>query len=131
MGQAHKRWTEAEIVYLDEHRHTRTAQQIADHLGRSYQSVNGRMQKDYARRRSANIRAELGPRVPMDIEFVPPAFVLHERQVRASIPRTTVTQVIFADPVEGYSALDTKVRKISVQDALEICALLKSRKFKI
>lgn len=122
---AHKRWSESEIAYLEEHRYVVPVKEMAIKLGRSVQSVHGRMVKDYARRRSATIRTEVGARTPIEIEMevVPPAYVLHERKVRRSIPATSVTQVQFSDPIDGYSALDAKVRKISVQDALEICAL--------
>lgn len=124
---AARRWTPSEISVLTK----RTAEKIdpsliAAELGRTLSSIVNRVQRPNKRRAETRLRAlfNVAPREQEPAQHVvPPVYVRRERDIRLSIPSTSVTQVIFADPVEGYSALATKARKISVQDALEICAL--------
>jgi hypothetical protein len=56
-------------------------------------------------------------------EARPPEYVLRERSIRRRLNPTTHTAKVCGDPLPGYSHLDTLHHFISVQDALEICAL--------
>lgn len=122
---AARRWTPFEISVLDK----RTIEKvdpslIAAELGRTISSVVNRVQRPNKRRFDIASRAALPTYVQEDTQYVvPPPYVRRERDIRLSIPAVTVTQVIFCDPVEGYSALASRSRRISVQDALEICAI--------
>lgn len=123
-----RRWTPVELSVLERRRAEKVSPRlIAEELGRTLSSVTMRCQIDNVRKCQRRIRETREPvRENYDDDVrsvVPPVYVRRERDIRLSIPAVTVTQVVFADPVEGYSALATKSRKISVQDALEICAL--------
>lgn len=127
-GSAQRRWTPVELSVLAARRAQKVPPKlIAQELGRTVSSVTMRCQIENVRKCQRKLRLDNeSTRKQADIEVqwvVPPTYVRRERDIRLSIPATSVTQVIFADPVEGYSALATRVRKISVQDALEICAL--------
>lgn len=126
-GSVQRRWTPVELSVLERRRAEKVSPKlIAEELGRTLSSVTMRCQIDNVRKCQRRLREEM-PKVPeTDDHFarvVPPTYVRRERTIRLSIPPTSVTQTVFADPVEGYSALANKARKISVQDALEICAL--------
>jgi hypothetical protein len=96
---------------------------IARKLGRSLNAVINHGQLDNKRRWRARQHREPS-RIQFEPQYVaPPPYVLRERLIRYSIPQTSLTQMVFHDPVAGYSALASKARKLSVQDALEICAL--------
>lgn len=56
-------------------------------------------------------------------QVAPPRYVLKEREIRRQIPPASFTAKMFGDPLPGYSGKDNMRRRISVQDALEICAL--------
>jgi hypothetical protein len=124
-GSSQKRWTPVELRILE----TRRAQKvepkmIAEELGRTINSVVMRCQIDNRRRWRARQHRDEPARVQIEAQYVaPPAYVTRERDIRLSIPRRSATAVVFCDPVEGYSGLETRFRKISVQDALEICAM--------
>ncbi len=126
MAAAAKRWTAFEINLLKVRREQKVAPKIiAEELGRSVSSVTMRCQIDNVRKCQRRLRViDSEPRQQVEVQWVvPPQYVRRERDIRLSIPAQSVTQLIFSDPVEGYSALANKSRKISVQDALEICAL--------
>jgi hypothetical protein len=96
---------------------------IAKRLRRTLISIVNRGQIENKRRWRARQHQE-PTRIQIEPQYVaPPAYVLRERVIRYSIPQTSLTQMVFHDPVAGYSALASKARKLSVQDALEICAL--------
>lgn len=121
-----KRWTAFEINLLEARRAQKVAPKaIAEELGRSVSSVTMRCQINNVRKCQRRLRLiDSEPRQQVEVQWVvPPQYVRREREIRLSIPAQSVTQLIFSDPVEGYSALANKNRKISVQDALEICAL--------
>lgn len=123
---AAKRWTPDELSVLEARQKANVhPETIAKELGRTVSSVVNRIYNPNKRRSEARARqAHHDIRVQHEYaEFPPPPYVLREREIRLNIEPTSVTQVMFADPLEGYSALDNKARKISVQDALEICAL--------
>ena len=123
---AQKRWTKAEVNLFDLRRAAEVPTRlIAEELGRSFCSVHARVQRPNTKKHRERMRALEAPEriVEEPIEPPPPAYVLRERDIRLSIPATSLTQVQFRDPVEGYSALASRARNISVQDALEICAL--------
>lgn len=127
-ASAQKRWTPIELGVLEKRRAEKVPLKlIAQELGRTVKSISMRVHIKSVRKCQRRLRLDNEPtRKQAEIEVqwvVPPTYVRRERDIRLSIPATSVTQVIFADPVEGYSALATRVRKISVQDALEICAL--------
>ena len=58
----------------------------------------------------------------------PPRYVLKEREIRRRIPPASFTAKTFGDPLPGYSGKDNVRRKLSVQDALEICSLHTGRR---
>lgn len=128
-----KRWTPAEINLFDQRQAEKVdLKSIALELGRSLGSVTMRGQLRNVRKCQQRLREHNFARIQIEPQFVvPPVYVRRERDIRLSIPSTSVTQVIFADPVEGYSALHTKRRKISVQDALEIRALYTGKRGEI
>jgi hypothetical protein len=123
----HTRWAAHEIAVLENRKAAKAdPRSVASELGRTLQSVLYRWNIGRHRVRNARLRAAFGPpppRADLDDYIRPPNYVLREREIRRAIPRTSITQVMFSDPVQGYSALDNKVRRISVQDALEICSL--------
>jgi GcrA cell cycle regulator len=120
------RWTKAEMGILTERLAAGVHERdIAVELGRSEASVHCKVQRPNIRKsqqRLSEMFQATRPQLDMP-EDPPPEYVLHEREIRLSIPRTTVTQVQFRDPLSGYSARDAKARGLSVQDALEICSL--------
>jgi hypothetical protein len=123
-----RRWQPYEIDLLDRRRAECVSPlTIAEELGRTLPSVMTRIDIDSRRRTRARRRGEVAQeptRIQIEPQYVaPPAYVLRERVIRYSIPQTSLTQMVFRDPVNGYSALASKARKLSVQDALEICAL--------
>lgn len=124
MAVVQRRWTPPELSVLDARRKAGvSAKAIAAELGRTRQSVITRMYIDNRRRHRARQHQE-PTRIQIEPQYVaPPPYVLRERVIRYSIPQTSVTQMVCRDPVAGYSALDSKARNLSVQDALEICAL--------
>jgi hypothetical protein len=131
-----KRWTPHELNVLDQRRDAGVAPRfIARELHRSVASVVNRIQRPYKRRLAAKLRERCGlpdRRVQFEPQYVaPPPYVLRERVIRYSIPQTSLTQMVFHDPVAGYSALAAKARKLSVQDALEICALYTGKRGEI
>lgn len=120
-----RRWTPFEINLLNIRRAEKVEpKRIAEELGRTLSSVTMRCQIDNVRKCQRRLRQESAVnREQVEVQWVvPPPYVRRERDIRLSIPAVSVTQLIFADPVEGYSALASKARKITVQDALEICA---------
>jgi hypothetical protein len=125
MTAAARRWTPSEILLFEKRRAEKVdLNTIAVELGRSLGSVTMRGQISNVRKCQRRLRELDAGRVAAEAQYVvPPSYVMRERQIRLSIPSTSSTQVFFADPVDGYSALASKRRKISVQDALEICAL--------
>lgn len=126
MTAAARRWTPSEILLFEKRRAEKVdLNTIAAELGRSLGSVTMRGQISNVRKCQRRLRELDAGRVALEAQYVvPPAYVMRERQIRLSIPSTSSTQVFFADPVDGYSALASKRRNnISVQDALEICAL--------
>lgn len=130
MTAAARRWTPSEISLYEERRAQKVDNKtIAAELGRSLTSVVMRGQRGSVRASQKRIRELYETRISLEPQFVvPPAYVKRERSIRLSIPPISTTQVVLADPVEGYSALDSKRRHISVQDALEICALHTGRR---
>lgn len=127
-ASAQQRWTPSEISLFEKRIAEKVdLETIAAELGRTVGSVRMRGQIDNVRKCQRRYREDnesLRRHVEVEVQWVvPPTYVRRERDIRLSIPSTSVTQVIFADPVEGYSALASRARKISVQDALEICAL--------
>lgn len=130
MAAVAKRWTPEEDALLEAHRGSAMdksiVERLAVQLGRSPASIRSHMQLPTRRARDARLRlvADNAPKVTEEYpELPPPVFVIRERAIRLSIVPKTVTQAALRDPPSGYSALATKMRKLSVQDALEICAL--------
>lgn len=127
-----RRWKPHEIGLLARRREERVEPVcIAEELGRTLGSVMTRINIDNRRRHRARQHQE-PTRIQIEPQYVaPPAYVLRERVIRYSIPETSLTQRVFHDPVAGYSALASKARKLSVQDALEICALYTGKRGEI
>lgn len=102
------------------------AHRIADELGRTVNAVVSRKRlstPSYARRRAeAAVRRMREQQVAIENgQPVPPLFVLHERNIRCQIRPASTVAALMGDPRPGYTAKDTKRRKLSVQDAIEIC----------
>ncbi len=135
MAATARRWTPSEISLYE----TRQAQSvhpklIALELGRTVGAVIMRGQAANVRkcRERLHDQFDVAAYIQEATQYVvPPAYVRRERDIRLSIPSSSVTQMLLADPVDGYSALATKARTISVQDALEICAQSTGKKGEI
>lgn len=128
---AHRRWTSIEIAALEQMQAAKVAKpQIAAALGRTEASVQARID---VRRKSESARRLLGAgrgRIhdcKETSEPPPPPFVIRERAIRGLIDPVSYSAKVFGDPLPGYSGKDNKQRHLSVQDALEICALYNGR----
>jgi len=101
---------------------------VAREMGRARSSIFARWNDLKRRDRAAINHASQPSKLSWAYELgyltvPPPDYVLRERAIRLTIPPASLGAQLMGDPLPGYSARDNKRREVSVQDALEICAL--------
>lgn len=115
MGAARRKWEDWEIDLLTKH----DSETVAQMTRRSLSSVVNRIQLKNKRGYYTGARTV---HIPVDDVQIPP-YCLHERAVRWRIPPANLSAATFGDPKPGYTAHDNNCRRLSVHDAIEICAL--------
>jgi hypothetical protein len=120
-------WTAEQIETFDERvREGVQIRLIADELGKSVNAINSRKRlatPSHARRKAEAAARRMREQPALNPDHpIPPVFVLHERNVRCQIKPASTVAAVMGDPKPGYTAEDTKRRRLSVQDAMEICA---------
>jgi hypothetical protein len=116
IGGISKAWTAEEVkiaatIYNNSHKSARPAicQKISDAIGRTWWAVSKRL-SDCGRSFDARQRDARAQRRKVETAtFIkPPDNVIRERDYRAGLQHTSLTEAYFGDPLPGYSALDRK-----------------------
>lgn len=120
-------WTPQQVEIFDQRvRQGVQIRLIADELGKSVNAINSRKRlatPSHARRKAEAAARRMREQPVLNPDNpIPPVFVLHERNVRCQIKPASTVAAVMGDPKPGYTAQDTKRRRFSVQDAMEICA---------